>query len=503
MKDNKNKNTASAKALKAGGYSVVMTAVLLAALIFINLIVNSLPSEFIKLDTSSKKFFTLDTQSEEILDSVKEDVTVYHVAQSGYELDHLTELLARYSSINSKIKIKNVDPAVSPSFIAQYTDEALEDNSLIVVSDKRVKVVPYSEVVYTSYDNVTQEELYNYYYYGVMPQGETVFAGENAVTSAIDYVTSTDIPKVYVLTGHGETAPSETYLGYLADENFEYDTLSLLSASSSDSLGDELVTEIVQGSLSVPEDADVILINSPSSDISDAELEAMLAFVREGGNIVVCAEYRIGNLPNFVKLAAALGLDICGGVVLEGSRDHYTYQVYYLLPELQNHDITAPLAEGGKYVLAALSHAMRKAETLPEDVTSVTPLLLTSTSAVGKADPNATKIAYEDGDLLGQFVTAAAVEIGNGKAVWFASGEMMNDQNDRTVSGGNSDILLNSLGWCTDKVNSVSIRTISLSLQPLIITEKAANTWLIIVCAVIPLAVVGGGFAVWYRRRSR
>ncbi|MBQ1934844.1 MAG: hypothetical protein II370_07595, partial [Clostridia bacterium] len=67
MKDNKNTNTASARTLKAGGYSVVMTAILLAALIFVNLIVNSLPSEFIKLDTSSKKLFTLDTQSEEII----------------------------------------------------------------------------------------------------------------------------------------------------------------------------------------------------------------------------------------------------------------------------------------------------------------------------------------------------------------------------------------------------------------------------------------------------
>ncbi len=497
MKDNK--NTASAKALKAGGYSVVMTAVLLAALIFVNLIVNSLPSEFIKLDTSSKKLFTLDTQSEEIIGSVKEDVIVYHVAQSGYELEHLTELLARYSSANSKIKIKTVDPAVSPNFIAQYTEEALEDNSLIVVGEKRVKIVPYGEIVYTSY---TEEDYYNYYYYGVMPQGETVFAGENAVTSAIDYVTATDIPKVYALTGHGETALSETYLGYLKDENFEYDALSLLS-SSSGALGDELVTDIEQGSLNVPEDADLIFINAPKSDISDAELDAILRFVREGGNVVVCAGYQIGNLPNFVKLASALGLDVCGGIVVEGSPKHYTNYVYYLFPDIQSHEITDPIAEGGKRVLSAFCHAMRKAETLPEGVNGVTPLLLTSTNAVGKVDPNATKIYYEDGDILGQFVSAAAVEIGNGKAVWFASSDIANDQADLMVSGANADIFLNSLGWCTEKANSVSIRTISLSVQPLIITENAANTWLIIVCAVIPLAVVGGGFAVWYRRRSR
>ena len=499
MKDNKNKNASSAKTLKAGGYSVVMTAVLLAVLIFVNLIVNSLPSEMIKIDTSTKKMFTLDTQSEEIIKSVNENVTVYHIAQTGYELEYVAELLARYSSANSKIKIKSVDPVVSPNFIAQYTDEALEDNSLIVVSDKRVKVVPYGEIVYTTY---TEEEYYNYYYYGVVPQGETVFAGENAVTSAIDYVIATDIPKLYALTGHGETALSETYLGYIADENFEYDTLSLIE-SSSGNLGDELVSEIVQGSVSVPEDADIILINGPTSDISDAELEAILSFAREGGNVVVCAGYKIGNLTNFVKLASELGLDVCGGLVVEGSRGYYTQATYYLLPALQSHEITDPIAEGGKRVLMALSHAMVKAETLPEGVDSVTPILLTSTDAVGKADPNATKISYEEGDTLGQFIPAAAVAIGNGKAVWFASDELLNAQADSMVSGGNTDLFLNSLGWCAEKTNSVSIRTISLSVQPLVITEKAANTWLIIVCAVIPLAVVGGGFAVWFRRRSK
>jgi ABC-2 type transport system permease protein len=253
----------------------------------------------------------------------------------------------------------------------------------------------------------------------------------------------------------------------------------------------------------VPEDADLIIINGPTSDLSDAELEAILNFVYEGGNVVVCAGYKTGNLPNMVKLASALGLEVCGGIVIEGSRGYYTQYAYYLLPELASHEITAPIIEGGKRVLAAYSHAMRKSAELPEEVESVTPLMLTSTSAVGKADPNATKTYYEDGDINEQFISAAAIVAGNGKAVWFASAHIADDGADSIVSGGNSDMFLNSLGWCTDKANSVSIRTISLSVQPLVITEQAANTWLVILCAVIPLAVVGGGFAVWYRRRSR
>lgn len=501
MKEMNKKNNPSAKSLKAGGYSVAITAILLAALVFINLIVSMLPSDIIKFDTTAKKYFTLDKQTEEILASVNEDITVYHIAQSGMELDELTELLGRYTSKNSRIKVKTVDPAVSPGFIEQYTEEALEDNSLIVVSDKRVKVVPYGEIIYPSYDNITEEEYYNYIYYGIMPQGESIFAGENAITSAIDHVTATDIPTVYALTGHGEVALSDAYLGYVKDENFVYSTLSLIASASGEDLG--ISSGLVQGSVSVPEDADCVLINAPTSDITDAELDALLAFVRGGGTIVVNADYKTVKRPNLVKLAAALGLDVCGALVVEGSQGYYTQRAYYLLPQPQTHAITDPIIEGGKYVLAAYSHAMKKLETLPEDVKSVTPLLLTSSNAVGKVDPDSTKAYFEDGDMLGQFIGGAAVEIGDGKAVWYASSYIADDSANNMVSGGNSDLLLNTLGWCCDKGSSVSIRTISLSIQPLTITEGASTAWLVVVCVLIPLAFVGLGFAVWFRRRSK
>ncbi len=502
MKENKTKSVA-AKSLKAGGYSVAITAVLLAALIFVNLIVASIPAEYTKLDTSAKQFYTLDKQTEQIVDSVNEKITVYYIAQSGNELDMLKNLLERYTSRNSNIKVKTVDPAVSPNFVAQYTDEALADNSLIVVSDKRVKVVPYGEIVYTSYANITQEEYYNYIYYGVMPQGETIFAGENAITAAIDYVVATDIPKIYFLKGHGEITLSETYLKYITDENFEYDQLGVASAEGgSDTVGD-LTGGLDNVEFRIPEDADCIVINVPKSDISTAELDALITFARGGGTVIVSANYNAKTLTNLTALASALGLDICGGLVIEGTQNYYMQQRYYLLPEAQTHEITDPIIEGGKYVLAANSHAMKKAETLPEDVRSVTPLFLTSNQAIAKVDPAATKTVYEEGDLQGQFVSAAAIEIGEGKAVWFATPYIADDTADQMVSGGNSDAFLNSIGWCCEKTSSVSVRTISMSVAPLTVTEQAANGWLIVLCVVIPLAFAGAGFLIWFRRRSK
>ena len=54
------------KSGRAGGYTVLMTVVLLAALIVVNLIINALPTKFTKLDSSSSKMYTLEKTTQYI-----------------------------------------------------------------------------------------------------------------------------------------------------------------------------------------------------------------------------------------------------------------------------------------------------------------------------------------------------------------------------------------------------------------------------------------------------
>ena len=496
---NSMKNTVLTRSLRAGGYSVLAALILLAALIFVNLIVSSLPAKYVKFDTSTKNLYTFDEQTKEILASVSEDITIYLVAERGTEDSVVTELLDRYASESRYIRIKTVDPAVSPAFLLEYTEDSVSNNSLIVESGRRSKLVPYSEIYKTDYSNLTEEDYYNYYYYGITPQGETVFAGENALTGAIDFVTATKIPKIYSLSGHGETALSETVQGYLKDENFETDTLSLIASSG---LDDGFSSSLVTGEVSVPEDASCIFINTPTSDISDEELTALISYIMNGGTVIVTGDWRTVSLPNMVRLAEQLGLDLCGSLVVEGSQGHYYSRAYYLLPDAQSHTITDPIINNGKYVLFANSHALLKSENIPEGVT-VTPLFTTTDSAYAKKNTDFENISYESDDRKGPFLSAAAVTAGEGKAVWFASGYICEDSADQIVSGGNSNTFLNAFGWCCEKTSSVSVRTISLSVEPLTVTESSANTWLIIVCILIPLSAVGIGLVIWMRRRAR
>jgi ABC-2 type transport system permease protein len=93
--------------------------------------------------------------------NVDEKITIYLWAQSGSEDAQIKEFLSRYSELNPNIIIDYVDPAYNPTFISQYIGadgKEPSSNSLVVVSDKRFKVVDYYNIYQYDYD---QDTLYN------------------------------------------------------------------------------------------------------------------------------------------------------------------------------------------------------------------------------------------------------------------------------------------------------------------------------------------------------
>ena len=65
------------KYLKIGSFSMVMTAVVLAAVILLNLFVAEIPSTYTKYDLSSLQLYSISEETEQILSGVEEDVNVY------------------------------------------------------------------------------------------------------------------------------------------------------------------------------------------------------------------------------------------------------------------------------------------------------------------------------------------------------------------------------------------------------------------------------------------
>ena len=127
------------KLVKLLFHMLCAAAILIA--ILVNLIVARLPSTATQFDLSSEGFFTLSEQTKNITASLTEPVIIYLIAETGAEDDTVSTLLDRYAASSSNITVEQIDPVLYPNFTANYTTESLADNSIIVESAKRFKVV--------------------------------------------------------------------------------------------------------------------------------------------------------------------------------------------------------------------------------------------------------------------------------------------------------------------------------------------------------------------------
>lgn len=110
------------KILKNGSYSMAYTLILIAVVVVINLIVAEIPEKYTQIDVSSQKLYTISDDTLEFLDELNQDVTIYHMVQSGQEDDILQKMLTRYEEASKHIKVDAKDPVLYPNFASQYTE---------------------------------------------------------------------------------------------------------------------------------------------------------------------------------------------------------------------------------------------------------------------------------------------------------------------------------------------------------------------------------------------
>ena len=133
-------------ALKGGSYAIVLTCMVLALLVVVNLLANALPANLTKLDISSSKLYSVTSNTKAVVNALEQDVTIYWIVQSGQEDDVIDNLLAKYDSLSDHIEVVKRNPDVYPTFARQYTDETVSNNSLVVASGEKYRYVPYSDI---------------------------------------------------------------------------------------------------------------------------------------------------------------------------------------------------------------------------------------------------------------------------------------------------------------------------------------------------------------------
>ena len=472
----------SSRAFRAGTYSVCISLLAVVAVVILNLIFSTLPQTYTNLDLTDTDVLALSEQTKQLVSGLEEDVTVYLVLeQEGNEDEYIQDLLERYSDLSGHFHYETVNVVLYPNFISQYTDQALYENSLVVVSDKRSTVIDYFDIYQYSFaEDATEENL---------QVDDIQFYGEEKLTTAVDFVTTDVLPVVYTLTGHGEAEFTALMQELIAGDNIELRSLSLVQEQA------------------VPADSDLLVIYAPAVDISDEERELILSYLEGGGALLLISDYTVASdLPNLYEVMDYYGLETKQTVVQEGNSSYYYSSNINILPQIADHEINSAIRAGGYFVMVPIGMPIYEKQTHRESLV-IEPLLTTTEESFAKEDFDGRSTnEREDGDETGPFNLAVAVSEEHDdvvtQLVWVGSGKLLDETINTAVSGTNNDFILACMGWMTGSDTAISIHSKSVAYEYLNVSASSAVTWLVVFAITIPVLLLAGGGVILYRRRK-
>ena len=468
----KNKSISGGQALRGGSYSLAITAVVLAIVIVVNVFVSILPTNLTKLDISASKLYSITSNTKAVVNNLTQDVTIYWVVQADQEDAVIENLLGKYESLSSHINVVKKNPDVFPTFAEQYTDEQVPNNSLIVESGDRSRYVSYNDIY------LVDADMYSYSY-------TTSFDGEGAITSAIDYVVTEDLPQLYVLEGHGEQELPATFADSIDKENIEVQPLSLLNIDA------------------IPEDANCIAIYAPQSDITQEEARMLMDYADNGGKLLVMAgPVKDVRLDNLNSVLSHYGISTVEGIVVESDRSYYAFDYpYVLMPTMATSEITDSLINANYYTIFPIAQGLN----VENSGEAVTQLLSTSALSFSKAAGFALDTyEMEEGDTEGPFTLGVSIATeGEGQIVWFSGSDFLNDMYNAYSSGANVDLAMNALSSLIGQREAMAIRSKSLNYNYLTINDSTASVLKTLMIGVFPLTYLGVGVMVIVMKRRK
>ena len=474
--------------------TAILYYVVFALAVVANLAVDALPTRITSVDCSYSKLYSITKDTKKTMKKLKSDVTIYVLAAEKSKDAQIDSMLERYKDLSGHIRVKYVNPKSKPYFYKDYTDNAPTSNSLIVVSDKRSKVIDYYDI----YDYQSNMD-YSTYSYNNELKG---FDAEGQITSAIQYVTmdANQLPVVYQITGHDEAAIGSAFSDVISKSNMTLSSVELLNEES------------------VPKDAAAIIINAPQKDFNKNDAQKVIDYLQKGGKAIIVGMYSETEMPNFASILDTYGVSFTTGPIADNDAQHY-YNMggpLYLLPNVNSSSYTGSLSGGYVYLPISLginypqNSTTDDTESTEESKTTYTSLLDTSDDAVAKNNPNSMQdYGYEDGDDKGSFSVGLAVEDKvdddhTTQLVVFASPYVFSDEASQMTTN-NASLFSGVIGnMITDTQSAGSvIPEKEYTLSNLTVNALHAALLGLLVTIILPILLLAGGIVIFMVRRKK
>lgn len=518
FKSDKIKNEAL---LRRGGYSLVITSLVLAGLIAFNWLCGVLGDRFnLEFDMTSDKKNSISEENVEYIKNLDADVSITvcgtkeeytdymaYYAQNYYgvtissnaEAEYFTQtinLIDKYTDFNDRITVKYVDPQ-STEFTAistTYSSYSLSYGDMIVTSSvsgkERIKVLTFDDI-YVLSDSGSSSYYSSY----------TLSANklETGLTSAIAYVTSSDSKKVAVLSGHSQNNYTDAYKELLTANNYDITDIS-----------DKLITNISN-------EYDAIIISAPSVDFIGSELDVIAAFLENGGKmgkgLIFFADATCPALPNFYSFLKQWGIEVSEGILFEtDSNNHMQNEptTMGLYPaELEDDDINEKI----NMAIANYIVPMKVCETATAQRSSKALMQTTESVVVAPIGSSNTWADYTSADKKQFDCVIQAVESDYDKdnknitsyVMAFSSVEFIQSTWASYDTLSNQDIVMS----CTDRAAHVGDTTMTFTSKVIKnesfaseVTASSTKLVLYVFVFIIPIIVIAVGIIVFVRRRN-
>lgn len=470
-------SSANSKVFRNGLYSTAILATAIVLAVLVNLLVGAIPKKYTEFDLSAAKMYTLGDSSKELVQSLDQDVTIYYLCETGSEDAILTKLLDHYAEESSHLKWEQKDPALYPTFAAQYGASNVSTGSLIVVSGDNSVVLDAAD-------------LYEYDYsdYYTTGSANVTFGGEKQITSAIYKLTAAEESHAYYTTNHGEQAPTSSLTEALEAQNISLESLDLLAST-------------------IPDDCDLLIISNPASDFaSDGlvdEISQLQTYLKNGGKVLLSTS-AYTETPNLDAVMAQFGLSREPGLVVEGDAGHaLNGYPYSLFPDYGTTDESTALDGVNQSTHVMLSVAQGITITETDGVTAES-LLNTSEDSYSKSNLNENSTTEkESGDADGPFSLAvwACNENTGAEVIWIGCPNVDNEQVYQSIPGN-----LTFLQGCAVSLagqDGILIDTKALEAAPITVAASTSMTLGMVFVFILPAAVlIAGAVVVLLRRRK-
>lgn len=416
-----------------------------------------------RFDLTENKRRSLSPQTVQVLRGLKDDVNVVGFFRSDQPGKRVAEdLLKQYAGYaGKKLTWKIVDPDSDPALARRY---GIESYGTIVLETK-----------------ARSEKVLD--------------AEEEKLTNGLVKVTREGKRTIYVVQGHGEREIGNTERAGFSEaksalEKANYDVKPLVLARAT----------------AIPDDAAVLVIPGPRTDLFQPEVDALDAYLGKGGKVLAMVDPPFpGKMQDATmkRFLGRWGVELGDNLVIELSPIGRLFGIGPEVPIIQQyepHAITRDLA--GITTLFPLTRTVSPVKTLPTGV-NVQALARTSPESWGETD----RTALEQGtakpdaqDPKGPLSVASVVTKDKARVVVygtsnFAINQFLNVQ-------GNRDFFLNTVSWLAEEEDQITVRPKDTKQTPIFLSAQQGRFVALLPLVVLPGLVLAGGIVALVRRRS-